>query len=370
MRIAYVCSDRGIPLRGVKGASAHLRSLSAALSRRGHEVVIACRRIEGPNPLPAGLSAVELHRDATAGQLAELFVKCRTEAVVERYSLGGGGALAAAAELALPYLLEVNAPLADEAVRYRGLEDADLWRRREADLFAAAGRILAVSSAIRDHVVGAGAAPAKVAVVPNGVDLAAFAGSHGEDVRSRLGLAGRFVVGFTGSLKAWHGVDVLLRAFAGLAGSAFLVIVGDGPERDWLEELAGSLGIRERTAFVGAVPHSEVPSWLRAMDVGVAPYVRQASFYFSPLKIAEYLAAGLPVVASHQGDIRELVGGAGVLVPPDDALVLRDALERLQRDAALRARLGAAARERAQSLDWDVVALRVEELLMTRRVVA
>jgi glycosyltransferase involved in cell wall biosynthesis len=100
------------------------------------------------------------------------------------------------------------------------------------------------------------------------------------------------------------------------------------------------------------------------MDVGTAPYAPQPVFYFSPLKIAEYLAAGLPVVASEQGDIPRLVGDAGMLVPPGDAAALQRALETLRADARLRTRLATAARARAAGLGWDSVAAQVESLLM------
>lgn len=363
MRVGYVCADQGISLRGVKGASAHLRSLSEALARRGHEVVVACRRLDGPNAVPHGVTTVELDTAPSPEQLRDVFLRHGTDVVLERHSLQGGSALQAAKELDLPYLLEVNAPLAEEAARYRGLEDVELWKRREADMFRAARRVLAVSTAIRDYVVAAGAAPEAVTVVPNGVDVARFATRH-RQIRSRIGLSHRYVVGFTGSLKPWHGVDTLLHAFSGLDRTAVLLIVGEGPERLRLERLARDLGILDRVSFVGAVPHGEVPEWLGMMDVGTAPYAPQPVFYFSPLKIAEYLAAGLPVVASEQGDIPRLVGDAGMLVPPGDAAALQSALETLRADARLRTRLATAARARAAGLGWDSVAAQVESLLM------
>jgi len=91
------------------------------------------------------------------------------------------------------------------------------------------------------------------------------------------------------------------------------------------------------------------------------------SFYFSPLKVAEYLAAGLPVVASDQGDLREIVGDAGLLVPPNDSAALAAALTRLCQDPGLRQTLLAAARARAGALDWLQVAGRVEAIISSVR---
>ena len=99
MRIAYICPDRGIPLGGVKGASVHLRSLAGALARRGHDVVLGCVRVDGPNPVPPGVRPVELPEHAPDGWYREMFEKLRTEAVLERYALGGGAALKAASDL-------------------------------------------------------------------------------------------------------------------------------------------------------------------------------------------------------------------------------------------------------------------------------
>jgi glycosyltransferase involved in cell wall biosynthesis len=99
------------------------------------------------------------------------------------------------------------------------------------------------------------------------------------------------------------------------------------------------------------------------MTVGIAPYRAQRDFYFSPLKVAEYLAAGLPVVASRQGELAEIVGDAGLLVRPDDVGELAEAIGRILADQALRSRMQQAARDRARTMTWDQVATQVEEAL-------
>jgi len=122
-----------------------------------------------------------------------------------------------------------------------------------------------------------------------------------------------------------------------------------------------------RVVFAGAVPHHAVPDYLAAMTVGAAPYRGQLDFYFSPVKVAEYLAAGLPVVASRQGDLPDLVREAGLLVTPDDASELREALHRVLSDHSLRHRMKRAAQRQARSMTWNETAARVETVLASAR---
>jgi len=367
MNLLYLCADRGISLLGHKGASVHLRSLAAALAARGNEVIVACRKLEGPNAPPAGVEVrlMPASEDEHAAWIRELMRESGADAVLERYSLSSGPVAEAARAARLPFVLEVNAPLVEEAARYRGLGDLQTWRAREQEVLASADAVIAVSSGVRDHVVASGVAAARVYVVHNGVDVGAFqrvAGSPPGRVDHDV------VVGFAGSLKPWHGVDVLLRAFAEIPGRPQLLVAGEGPTRTDLEALAASLRLASRVRFTGAVPHAEMPGILAAMDIGVAPYTAQDGFYFSPLKVAEYLAAGLPVVASDQGDVREIVGDAGLLVPPNDVAALAAALARLCREPDLRHTLSAAARLRARALDWLQVAGRVEAIISSVRV--
>ena len=174
------------------------------------------------------------------------------------------------------------------------------------------------------------------------------------------------MIGFIGTLKTWHGLNTLVESFAQLAqhsAAPRLLIVGDGPERERLEREVASHRLAERAQFTGAVAPEEVPGWLASMDVAVAPYPPLTNFYFSPLKLFEYMAAGLPIVGSRIGQViqvEEVIKDnvTGLLVTPGDTQELTRALHELQMDSALRSRLGRAALKAVQEHTWDdVVAL-------------
>jgi glycosyltransferase involved in cell wall biosynthesis len=236
--------------------------------------------------------------------------------------------------------------------------------------FAAASALLAVSQPVADWLCARGVPAGRVHVVPNGVDPDRFAPPP---PRPR---DAPFTVGFVGTLKPWHGLDALVEAFELLRRQqpgARLLVVGDGPGRPGLEAALVARGLSERSRITGAVNPAAVPPLLREMDAAVAPYPDLRPFYFSPLKVVEYMAAGLPVVASRVGQVAQTVehGVTGLLVPPGDPGALAAALTRLAGDPGLSCRLGRAARERAaRQYSWDRVADRILALARERRAVA
>jgi glycosyltransferase involved in cell wall biosynthesis len=175
-------------------------------------------------------------------------------------------------------------------------------------------------------------------------------------------------VGFLGTLKPWHDVTTLVRAMGllrHLTPAAHLLIVGDGPERERLEDLARSVGIADTASFTGAVPHDSVASYVGAFDVATVPYGRMRNFYFSPIKLFEYLAAGRPVVAADVGDIGHCVrrGETGLLYPPGDAEALASAISALLNDPAQASSLARSGREHVRAYHtWEGNARLVLEL--------
>ncbi len=232
----------------------------------------------------------------------------------------------------------------------------------ERAALAAAARIIVVSEVERDNLVQRGIEPERIVVNPNGVDVDRFARGGGEEARRTLGLDGTLVAGFVGSFGPWHGAPVLAEAFGRVAERVpelRLLLVGTGPESDRTRAVLEEHGVLDRVTFTGAVPPTDVPSYLDACDVLVSPHVPLPGgvpFFGSPTKLFEYMAAGKAIVASALGQIADVLEHerTALLVTPADVDELAAAIERLARSPELRASLGAAARDDARARHtWD-----------------
>jgi glycosyltransferase involved in cell wall biosynthesis len=385
MRVLYLCADRGISLEKHNGATAHFRSLVRALTVLGHELLVLTpspandvllgartARIPSPALLDDMLAEVEQpvpreRRDeqrarkqvvhalghvwnnvATEKALEWYVPRFRPDFVFELHSPYGAAGPATCNRLGVRHVLNVHAPLAWEGATFRGQSLQAAAELLEDQALRSARRIIANSGQMRDQLVDAGVEQHRIEVVVNGVDLELF--SPQGAVR-RAAPDDAIVIGFSGSLKGWHGVDVLCGAFRRVAADPrlHLLVVGDGPERKEVRRLADELP--GRVTWTGAVPLEEVPEWLRGTDIAVAPYPPLERFYFSPLKILDAMACGVANVASDIGQIPELLqdGETGLLVPPGDAAALAAALERLAGDTAMRKRLAESALREARS---------------------
>ena len=410
MKILYVCADLGIPVQGGKGAAVHVRAMAHAFRAAGHTVVVAAgQTVKSLWQTPAPLDVPVLHVPPTpeivhvssrlrafsaavgapstaAGEVRrtlynqELLVQLRQrfehdppDVVYERASLFGIAGLTFAREMGVPHLLELNAPLVDEQQRYRqGGALRELADTSEAWLLAGTDAVLAVSAPLADHVVARGVDRARVHVVANGVDTARFRPGSDDGVRGRYGLGAGPVLGFVGGLRPWHGVETVPRAIAALTArhpGVQALIVGDGPLAAEIRREVARLGLDGRVTLTGAVPHDEVPAHIRACDVALAPYPAAShTFYFSPLKVYEYMACGVPVVGARLGQLADVVedGVTGRLYPAGDTDALVEACHDLLARPAEARRMGARAAEViATHHTWGHNARRVAALAAT-----
>ncbi|HYT61354.1 MAG TPA: glycosyltransferase family 4 protein [Haliangiales bacterium] len=412
MKILYLCPDLGVPALGRKGASVHVRELVAAFGRAGHNVVLAAPVLnKSPWETPAVVEANLLHvrpssriaevaaalkglnallgvENSLPGELRRILynqefkddLKRRFDGdppdfIYERASLYGTAGVVLARELNAPHLLELNAPLAVEQASYRGRGLGELASEAERWTLSRADAVLTVSAALRDHVVSLGAEAARVHVFPNGVDPSLFQpGPPDASVRARLGLDDGPVLGFVGGLRPWHGIEALPGLIERLARrhrQIRLAVVGDGQLRPQLEESFRKKKMRERVVFAGTLPHEEVAAVVRQFDIALAPYPRlDHAFYFSPLKLFEYMACGVAVVAAAVGQICEVVrdGKTGLLYPPGDVEALAGACDRLLDNPRLRRTLGRAAAKLVHThYTWDRNASRAVDLARSLR---
>ena len=343
MKILVACTDLGVRVPGDKGASLHLAAITSAFAEAGHDVLLAAVVGHGTPPsdvasilLPHPGRATGLRREINKlrfvqhfpDAIAERVAAFGPEVIYERLSLFGTAGSVLAQRFAALHVVEVNALLAEEEAQWRGLRLAKRAAEREANVLAGADLRVAVSN---EHAAAINAAyPGRTIVVPNGMDASRF--RHlpaAAAARTRFGLpADAQLVVFVGALRPWHGLDLGIKALALMPASAHLVVAGDGPIRDELQRLAAELRVDDRVHWLGQVNHREVPAVLAACDVAIAPYPDLENFAYSPLKLYEYLAAGLPIVASNIGQIPDVLGHGtgGLLTHPGNVRELAAAL--------------------------------------------
>jgi glycosyltransferase involved in cell wall biosynthesis len=339
-RLAYLSTDPGLPWGVTTQASIRMAEMVRALGAEGAEVLVLVARIHPGSGLPPPGARLELLPNGGAGaeltaSLVRRLEAFRAGALYERMAWHSVAGSAAADVVGIPHLVELNAPLPVEAARYHTPERREAAVRLERSVLRSAALVLAVSTPLADYARARGAR--RVKVLPNAVAADRF--------RTPLAaLDGKEPVAVhAGALRPWHGTTNIARAWR-LLGSAAppLLVVGDGPGRATLEEVGARV--------TGWVPHESVPELLASAQIGLAPYSTDEPSYFSPLKLFDYLAAGLAVVAASLPGVTDIVDpGSAVLVPPGDPAALADAVAELTVDPVRRAGLGSAGRELALS---------------------
>ncbi len=373
MNAAYISADDAAPVFGNVAASVHVQETLRALLKRGISTDLFAANFGGPLTTEFGAVRARLlpplpKDDPAARELAAVKVNSALRdllqahhrerpfsLVYERHSLWSCAAMEFAREEKIPGVLEVNAPALEEAVGTHRI-----FNRAEAEdvtmrAFRAATVITTVSRELA-HIIGEHpSARNKIHIVPNAINPVRF--EHAVPALQRAHRA--FVIGFVGALRPWQGLTSLLHAFQVLVDplpQAQLVIVGEGPEREPLEREIAARSLGSKVALLGALPPHHIPGVLASLDVAVAPYPALARFYLSPLKVFEYMAAGLPVVASRVGQVGDLIehGVSGLLVPPGNTMALAETLFELAQSPERRRKLGAAAREKVfAEFTWD-----------------
>jgi glycosyltransferase involved in cell wall biosynthesis len=326
---------------GWGGQEIRVLTEARGVGERGHEVLLAAPRearifTEAPR---FGVEAIALPiaRKSLRGLMAlRGLLARRTFDVLNSHSSTDSwlAALALRASRGGPALVRtrhISAPVPRNA--------ATRW------LYATATqRIVTTGQRLRAQVVAETGVPeTRVVSIPTGIDLARFHPGEREASRREVGLpAHAVIVGIVATLRSWKGHRYLLDALAAMRRKdVHLAIVGDGPQREALGAQVDRLGIGERVIFAGN--RDDVAPWMRAFDVFCLPSYANEGV---PQSLMQAMACGLPVVTTAVGSIPEIVadGINGMIVPPENAHALREALEVLLEDAPKRASLAARAR--------------------------
>ena len=314
--------------------------------------------------------------DGLVRRLEEVIPKVKPD-VLHAHSpcLNAIAALRAGKKFGIPVVYEVRAFWEDAAVdhgtsrefglRYRLTRALETYALKNVDA------VTTICEGLRKDIVARGIPASKVTVIPNAVDIGAFAVGGLADLalKHKLGLQDKRLIGFIGSFYAYEGLDVLLRAVPLMTPAMpdlRVLLVGGGPQDAQLKQLAKELGIEDKVVFTGRVPHAEVQRYYDLLDVLVYPRLSmRLTDLVTPLKPLEAMAQGRVLAASDVGGHLELIedGKTGVLFKADDPRSLAEKvgqlLERQQQWPALRA----AGREYVESeRNWPVSVARYKKI--------
>ena len=351
-----------------------------AIQREGvHVCLVGPHRVDAMKPargkqllpktlyelLELGYSGLELFK------LSAAILRERPDAIYERanvYTLSG---FWASRLFSLPFLLEVNAPLAEERREFGGLALPAVARWSEEAAWRGAHHVLPVTKVLAGFIERAGIPKSRITVTCNGVDLEKFSDVPPLDQSS---LPATFkpdlVLGFVGYVRAWHGLPqvVDLLAHDPSLREAGLLVVGDGPGTPDLLRHARELGVDGRVHVTGLVERDAMAPYIDMFDIALQPEV---TAYASPLKLFEYMALGRAIIAPDAPNIQEILTHDldALLFEPNNPASLAEAVRRLALDPGLRQRLGQAAADkiRTEDITWSRNARRVISLVNKTR---
>jgi colanic acid biosynthesis glycosyl transferase WcaI len=271
-----------------------------------------------------------------------------------------------------PFVFEIRDLWPDSIVAVGAMKEGvaiRLIRRIEQFLYRQADLIVTVTNASRDILIGRGIDASKIIVVTNGIDTTKLSpGTAPAELRQRLGLEGKTVVSYIGTVGMAHGLQLILDAAEQCrtrVAEVQFVIVGAGAELGELQQQAKTRDLANVT-FVGQVPHAEVVDYWRLSDITLV-LLRDTPLFRTviPSKIFEAMATGTPVITNVRGELQTILEplGAAEMIAPDSLTALVDAIDRLVRDPARRQALSLAAIETAKRYDRIELADRMLEAL-------
>ncbi len=348
------------------GLETYCWEVGRALARRGHEVTIAAGDRGGPRHNEVALVRFPFRVEQSWPHFGHRFRR-----LMERLSFAAGGGLDHLVDAGYDAVV-INKPFDFPVLwraRRRGMKTRTLFRSGGTDFFFGdkffAGAVDHWVSTSRYNAAQIEARYGRtVTVIHNGVDTDHFHPVARESESDYAGVPpGARVILSIGRLVGWKGLHVIIDALAQLPGDVHYLALGEGSEQQALQARAVECGVADRIHFAGRIPHAELPRWLARGDVFVQPSIGEEAFGIS---VVEAMACGLPVLASDNGGMKEIVvtGETGRLLPAGDVLAWREAIATLLENAALRGAQGEASRRRAiDHFTWAANAVALERML-------
>lgn len=387
MKILYHHRTLGDGAEGI-----HIREMVKAFRALGHQVKVigpAGESVPEHSAKPNKLSLIKQRIPAILYELLEIAYtpycllktsweihNFKPDFIYDRYITFNAGIVLAGKIRSIPVCLEVNAPLAmersteqDERLIFKQLAS---WIERW--VCTNATETIVVSTPLKSYLESIGVPKDKCVVMPNGADPDHFIPKPKDqqnDLRQTLKIPqDYFIVGFTGILRPWHGLDLLINAVERMLNNGhkvFLLIVGDGPYRETLEKIAKQANIESSVRITGRISHGEIPDYVALFDAAVSP---RATFYASPMKVLEYMALGKPVVVPATPNFFDIIeeGSEGISFTEGNAKSLEQAILRLYQSTELRQTIGRRARQKVeQRLNWQWNADKVCQLILEKQ---
>ena len=365
------------------GQAVHIEEMIEALRTEGHEVCVVAPDIGERDEMGGKVDWIQHLKAKLPKAVYELLersywvhgyrklktaaLKFHPDIIYERYNLFLLAGAMLKKRLNIPLLLEVNSPLVYERSQHSGgLALPWLAKWAEGRAWRSADVVLPVTRVLGGFIEACGVPKNRIAIIPNGINESHFAQAPDpESAKARLNLQNKLVLGFTGFVRDWHGVDKIIdwMATSDAPDNTHLLIVGDGPVRASLEAHARKLGLSDRVSFTGVVHRDAVPAHVAAFDIALQPAVTS---YASPLKLMEYLVLGKAIIAPRTPNLQEILTDGQNASMFDESIPgsMEKTLTNLCRNQEFRERLSISSRETIQRLEltWHGNAKRVVNL--------
>jgi len=361
MKVFYISSRLNVP----DGSSVHGRAFVASVKKLGHEIETYPEITDLPEVVskkgevkkdilyyikrlrlkvlfgrlkrigPNTADAIKFLEGMT--QSVKDFIKMRAlvnefhpDIIVYRKYLFNFSAVWLAKTSGIPCVAEINSLNIAESRLERGKRRSSAFSHwAEKYPLKRSNHVFCVSEAIK-NVLATFLTGDKISVIPNGVDADVFDRErfNSLEIKHDLGLEGKLVLGYAGSYQAWHDVKKSVEVIEQLHemdNAYHLLLIGNGKEYSRIKEYIDSRNLSDCVTQVDYVYHADMPRYLAAFDVAIMTYPVFDGFYFSPLKMYEYMAMSIPVVSTDIGQIGDVIenGKTGALVvdPTTDEFV-------------------------------------------------